>query len=432
MHGRLAALWQYLADYLRTALWVVPAAMTLGAIVLAYAALSFGPAVDAAVQREVWWLHSGTGRDAARLMGTLLSSTITVTTLVVSIMVVVLTLAANQLGPRLIRSFISDRRTQVALGVFIAAIAYMLVVLRTLDSAMATAKVPHTAVTLGSFLALASIGVLLFFVHHLTRSIVADTVIARVGAEVERALRDRPRLCDGDSEPAPPAGGASVDLRGGGYVQVVDYDGMVRCAEAASATVVLDIRPGDHLLPGQPALRVVPAAALTKDLAQGLRATVILGPQRTAPQDPQLGLRQLVEIGLRALSAGINDPYTAIAVIDRLALALARDLALPPPKAVHRDGGGTARVFARPAIFAELVDTAYGQLRQDAEGRADILLRLLSALGELARAARRDDQRAVLGRHAGMVLTLARRSIHEPRDLAVLERRWRDIAPDAS
>lgn len=413
------ALARTVCEYLRTSLWVVPAVMAVAAVALALAMLVSGFSLASA---EVWWLHSGNGRDASRLMATLLSSMMTMMTLVVSITVVVLTLAANQLGPRLIRSFVSDRRTQFSLGALIATIAYHMLVLRSLDGAMPAREVPHLAVTVGSGLSLLCVGVLLYFVHHLTRSIVADEIIDRVGAEAEKFLDGWTAEGQGRGDAEWPSdAGAGAHLGVSGYVQFVDAEHIVRAAREAEAAVVLGFRAGDHLLPEQACLRVIPAHALSDALTKKIANGIVVGSQRTTTQDIEFGFRQIVEIALRALSPSMNDPFTAIAAIDRLARLLAKAQTGKAPEPVHRDADGTARLFTRRIGFADLLNAAFLQILHASGGKLEILERMLSILATLAERARTDDQRQALLKLADRGLAVGRRTIAEAEDVAVIE-----------
>lgn len=420
-----SALMRSMLDYLRTSLWVIPAMLTGGAVVLASALIA---ARFTLVQSEVWWLHSGDGRDASALLGVLLSSMMTVMTLVVSITVVVLTLAANQLGPRLIRSFVSDRRTQFSLGTFIATIAYLMLVLRSLDGDMTDHAVPHVAVTMGSALSLLCVLVLLFFVHHLTRSIVADQVIQHVGAEVEAYLDTWSEETEPPSATDWPTGdSAAANLGLGGYVQFVDMDHLIGAAKRAGAAIRLNFRPGDHLLPKESCLCVAPAQALTKALMEEIVHGVVVGNQRTTTQDMEFGFRQLVEIALRALSPSMNDPFTAIAAIDRLARLLAKAIERVPAVPLHRDEAGIPRLYMPSFTFPDLLDAAYGQIVQASGGKPEVLGRLLTVLGRLAEQAHTDEHRSALRRLVRRVLEISKRTIFEPEDLSESERACRDI-----
>ncbi len=193
MLARFKPLWESIS----TSLWFFPGLLTVGAVVLAALAVAAHDLFDGA--EAVWWLHSGSAEHASTLLSSLLTAMITMATLAISITMVVLTLAAGQLGPRLIRSFMADKRTQLMLGFLLATIVYLVLILRLVGDGARENEVPHIAVTLGTGIVLVCVFVLLFFVHHLARSIVADTVIERVGRDLDLAVREM--LPDADADP---------------------------------------------------------------------------------------------------------------------------------------------------------------------------------------------------------------------------------------
>lgn len=416
MFGRVLARWEQISY----SLWLIPLVLLLAAGLLAEALIDV-PADPFSGRSD--------GGEAISLVSTLLSAMITVLAMVVSITMVVLSVAATQLGPRLIRLFIGDLRTQTSLGVFGATIGYLLLLLRGLDGDMSQAEVPHLAVNIAGLLSLGCVVVLLFFVHHLARSIVADTVVHRVGDELDDAmLRLSPRAVSAEDAcaPRPHGEGAAFSLRHGGYIQVIDYWGLVACARAAGAVITLEVRPGNHVLPGGVHGAVHPPSAMSERLARRIDRSVVVGDVRTARQDLEFGLRQLVEIGLRALSAGINDPFTAMLVIDRLTASLTLMMTQPLGARVLRDKADTVRVIAVTSDFAGLMDAAFSQIRQSSAGHVAILARLLESLGKLAPHARDEDQRRVLRLHLRMIGDLARATVTEPFDREAL--RVRDKA----
>jgi uncharacterized membrane protein len=154
---------------------------------------------------------------------------------------------------------------------------------------------------------------------------------------------------------------------------------------------------------------------------------VVIGDERTAGQDLEFSVRQLVEVALRALSPGVNDLFTAVAVIDRLGVSLALAMARGTAQRVQYDEHGMVRVIAPITTYQGLVDVAFNQIRQAGEGQAAILIRLLETLAQLAEQARNDGHRQVLTEHVNMVYRAGERSIEEPVDLAEIEKR-RSIA----
>ena len=391
MLPKLFAFW----ERVRTSLWFLPGLMMAGAVLLSWLAFRIDIQVDAT--GFVWWLNQGSAEEAGRLLSALLGSLITMATLVISITMVVLTLAAGQLGPRLIRNFVGDRRTQLVIGLFIGTIVYILLIFRLLDSDLANDAVPHFAVTLASGLVLCCLLALIFYVHHLSRSIVADTMVNRVGEELDRAIRSNLRDAK-DDVPTLVAHRSGAPARTGfqssGYVQAIDYAGLAAAAAEHDALIEVLVRPGHHVLAGRTHAHVWPAAALDDGLSQAIGEAVAIGRDRTAFQDIEFSVRQLVEIAVRALSPGINDPFTAIAVVDRLAAALASAMQRGEAQSIWNDDDGQARiVLAAASSFDGLADLAFNQIRQAAAGHADVLISLMDALAALAETPRTETQR---------------------------------------
>ncbi len=422
MLPRVAAYW----ERVRTSLWFLPALMVAGAVLLAWLAVRVRIEVDAA--GFVWWINQGSAEEAGRLLSALLGSLITMATLVISITMVVLTLAAGQLGPRLIRSFVGDRRTQGVIGLFIGTIVYILLIFRLLDSDLSKEAVPHFAVTAASALVFICLLTLLFYVHHLSRSIVADTMVNRVGADLDHAIRrnlrdaedDIPTIFTHRSEHPP----GRFAFSASGYVQTVDYRGLAEAVAEREALMELLVRPGHHVLAGRTHAHVWPADALDDALQAAIADAITVGRERTAYQDVEFSIRQLVEVALRALSPGINDPFTAIAVVERLGASLALAMEHGEPQAIWNDEEGRARLIAATSSFDGLVDLSFNQIRQAAAAHPAVLIALMDTLGALAETPRTDAQRAALQRHMEAVMETGRVSIENANDRRDLEQRF--------
>lgn len=379
MGQRLRLYWEFVVG----SLWFLPTVMSLGALLLAVGLLRLGSVLpDEAT--GFWLLYSGDADSARELLAAMLGGMISMTSLVVSITMVVLTLAAGQIGPRLVRSFMGDRQTQASLGLFAAVILYLLVVLRTIEGGSA-AEVPHAAVTGGTLLTAAAILVLLLHVHRLATSIVYDNVVRRVGRDLDQTLRRiLPAERESDDNRPAPSDPAWVGLDGHGYVQAVDYGAMVETAAACGVRVVLALRPGDYVLDRGRAFGIHPAAACTPRLLGRLRDAVVLGAERTEAQDVALGFQRLSEVGTRALSPGINDLFTAVVVVDTVSASLALALQRCPEPPVVCDEEGEPRLFRPSLAPADLVGPALDPIRQVATGSPLVLGRLAAAVGRLA------------------------------------------------
>lgn len=373
---------------------------------------------------SVWFLYSGSAEEAPPFLTSLVTAMITMATLVISITMVVLTLAAQQLGPRLIRSFMADRRTQATLGLFFATVVYLLLVLRAAYGNVET--VPNLAVSGGTLLVLLCLVALLVFVHHLARSIIADNSIERVGEALDEDILRLLPPPGGKYEKAPDKRpsetGSPLSLKANGYVQGLDYEGLVAIAQEADAVIEISFKPGRHVVQGSTYAWISPADAANDDIRDQIESCVVVGGERASIQDLEASVRQLVEVGLRALSPGINDPFTATAVIDRLTTSLAKIMRRGPAQCVWTDSDGVVRLIAPHSTLANIVQEAFRQIRQHGSDQPAVLIRLVESLGQLLALADKDQQ-AALKEQVEIVLETGRRDIPQKQDLESLERR---------
>ncbi len=421
-------------DRLRSSFWFVPAAMACLAAALAVSAVELDKAVSDDWLQFLGWSYSGGAEGASLLLGTVAGSMIAIAGTVFSMTVVALSLASSQLGPRLLRNFMRDTVNQVVLGTFVATFVYCLLVLRTIRRADELLFVPHLSVSIGVLLAVVSVGVLIYFIHHISVSIQADQVVARVGRELDNGID---RLFPGDlGKPACVASEAPgeadlpaafarearpVGALNDCYLQQIDTGALMALASEDDLLLRLERRPGHYLAKGQAMVMVWPGDRVTEALVDKINATFVIGNQRTATQDIEFTVHQLVEIAVRALSPGINDPFTAIACVDRLGSALCR-LARRDMPSTHRFGrDGRLRLVALGSTFAGIVDTAFNQIRQSARSNPAVAIRMLDAIAQIAGHVQRGQDAACLQRHAGMIVRGAREAVPEPDDLRAVE-----------
>ncbi|HEV7368906.1 DUF2254 domain-containing protein [Arenibaculum sp.] len=417
-------------DKLRTSLWFVPLVMTVLAVVLREVAVAIDASLDDGWALQRWWLNSGSGDDARNLLSTLVAALITMASVMFSITMVVLSLASNQYGSRLVRTYMSDLRTQLALGTFAMTIVYCLLILRTVEQDIPPSEVPHVSVTASLVLALVCIVTLLLFLHVVARSTIAEQIIQRVTDELEDSIERMLPALDGRScEPAPedvlPCDmaecAATVRSREEGYVQAIEYEDLAELAARHDVVIRLDFRAGTFMCKEGWLAKVHPAHALCPAIEEAIRENILIGARRTPTQDIEFSIRHLVDVALRALSPGINDPNTAIAVIDRLRGALARLMGKRLPSTTYRDEEGTVRVVGDYTGFGGIFDAAFHQIRQAGAPYPAVVIHLLRAIGRLAEHVRVEEQRDALLRHAGMIAAAGLRGLEEPRDRADIE-----------
>ena len=406
-------------------LWLVPAFFFLSAGALAFLLLSFGGEFVSPEGEIGWWLYGGEADTARNLLSALLSGLMTMTSLVVSVTFVILTLAANQLGPRLIAIFMADKQIQSVLGLFVGTILYLILVLRSIGDTLGPDGVPHFAVTTGTILTVLCLMALLFYIHKIARSIIADNVVEVVASELQGTIH-RIMPPGNDIEPplqetAPVGSGWSTSLGQAGYLQVVDYDRLLHIACEQDAVIEVRVRAGHHLLGSGDHLVIHARQRPDEALLETMRGAFTIGRQRTAAQDPEHGIRQLVEIATRALSPGTNDPFTAIAVIDRLGACFEIVMTRPQQRRIYRDQDGKARVLADRASLSGMLEAAFNPIRQAGAGHPAILIRMVETIGELKAVAAGPGERSAL---ASQLARIAETAAGQP----LTEADTRDVA----
>ncbi|MFL6715772.1 MAG: DUF2254 domain-containing protein [Burkholderiaceae bacterium] len=435
MRARLLKYW----EYLRASFWFLPSLMAAAAVGMALLAVLLDRTVSDKWLSRAAWVYSGGAEGASAVLQTIAGSMITIAGVVFSLTLVALSLASSQFGPRLLRNFMRDTSNQLVLGTFIATFLYCMLVLRTIRRPEEGVFVPHIAVTMGVVFALASLWVLIYFIHHVSVSIQAEEVIAKVADELDQTMeRLFPEQIGGESdsrgqpEEAESAQalavlyqpGAEILATGDGYLQIIDQALLMAFARKSDAVLRLERRPGHYIVRGTPLLSVWPPERVDKAERSRLLEAFVLGNQRTSAQDFEFAMLQLVEIATRALSPGVNDPFTAIACVDRIGSALCRLAQRAMPGACRYGENGQLRVVAEPPTFAALADTAFHQLRQYARSNMDVTLRLLETITVIAGFTHRPADRAALSRHADMIAQGAEQAKHQAEDMQALQGRY--------
>ncbi|MDX1433067.1 MAG: DUF2254 domain-containing protein [Gammaproteobacteria bacterium] len=421
-----------LRDKLSGNFWLVPSVMTFAAILLAMAAVALDDSEHGAWLRRGAWLDRLQVENARLIVSTIAGSMITVTSLVFSLTLIALTLASQQLGPRLLSVFMRDRITQVVLGLFVSTFVYSLLILAALSEVDDAWSTPVLSILVALLLTVVSVGFLISFIHHLASSMQADTMIARIGAELTRRVEILfPERADDISSghddagriDERPDGAAEIGAAESGYVQSVDLDALLECACVHDLKLVLHCRAGDFVCRGEAIASVSPKANVNSAVSEAVLSAVALGPTRTPVQDLEFAMGAIVEIALRALSPGVNDPYTAVTCVDRLGDTLSRVLHRGPRTGRRVDEHGELRVISPIITFDNVMDMAFNEIRQSARENVAITLRLLDTFVRLARLVRGEAAGAAIRRHAGMVERSSKRFVTEPEDLEDVARR---------
>lgn len=412
------ALWQRL----RSTYWFVPSLMTLGSVALGMTLVGIDRRFpDAAAW--LGWAYEG-GADGARaLLSAVAGSTITVVSVTFSVTVVALTVSSQHFGPRLLNNFMRDTAAQLVLGAFIGTFTYCLVVLRAVQGEGDGYElfVPHLATTAAVVLTLLSVGALIFYIHHVSVSMQVSEIALAVSNDLESAIRrlypDRLGTdLEGGGAKVPRVPQDSVPIRStqSGYIQAVDSRAILKAAGEHDVVIWLVARPGDFVMEGASLALASPAQNRSEVLARVVQDAYVVGPDRTSEQDAGFAVQQLVEVALRALSPGTNEPFTAVTCIDRLGQGLAQLACRTIPNAERADDEGRLRVVAEPRTFAELLAAAFKPIIRAAADQPVVTDRLLSTLMRLAEVARRPSDARALAEMADEILRVSRLTQADP------------------
>lgn len=419
-----------LAYEIRANYWVIPAAMTLGAVVLALILVSisvpiFGtfPIID-----TIYTYDAATAR---QILGTIGGAMITVVSIVFSLTVVSLTLASQQYGPRTLENFLRDGSTKIVLGTFTATFAYSLVVLTVVTEV----RVPYLAVLVAVLLGFMAIGVLIYFINHFATSIRGEFIIARVAHDIDYMVHQTPAYAYGSDPPSDfvtPVFDVTqahiVPAQETGYLQKIYYDELLWVASRYDFVIRIERSPGEFILAGSPLVTVLDKVAPTLETCDDIQVLFDIGRARTTEQDVKLLFDKLVETGVRSMSPAINDPVTAMICLDRLAEGLRLLANRPELSPLRVDAKGQLRLIVdKPITFSWMTDVAFTEIRRYAKSDLVVLTHLLRLLGMLAIQMEQPERNTALQKHAQLVMDQAKASGEFlPTELETIRRHYED------
>jgi uncharacterized membrane protein len=422
---------------LRESLFAIPAVIVVLCAGLALLALyletMFGESL------EDWPLILGTTVTGARtITNSVAGAMITVAAIVFSMTALSTQMAASQYSPRALGGFFDDPFQQSIIGLVVGTFTYSLVVLASLGNALidGSAATPSLSVTLAIVLAVLSVLGIVVYINHSLRRMQIDSVVKRISASSIKAIE---RHLDGEATASisegSPAQGTPSTVRSdtGGWVVAIDVDEALEALDAG-ATARVDVRLGEAVSPGDRILTVWPAPGEDWGGAPQLRRTVVLSDERSLELDPTFGIRQLVDIALRALSPGVNDPTTAVDVIHHLKTPVRKVLLSAAPRRVFT-GDDDRRVFlANIPSRSDYVHFAFSEIRLAASRQPYVLAALLEVLADLEQdleEAGLDGRQQAVREEIELTLEVAESSgLPEPDLRRVLDRTETGVAAD--
>jgi len=390
MRGRVGQI----TDALAANFWLVPLAAFAAAFGLSKALAVFDRSFD--ISSHAWFVYGGSPSGARSLLATIAGSMITFIGLVFSSTILVLQLASSQFSPRVMRSFFRDRIIQATLGTFIATFAYAVFVVREIREDPAHPFVPGVSTYGAITLVWLSLAMFVLYINHIGQRIRAVTIIETAAKETAATLarlsRHRPPYAP---FVRPDFHVQIVSAPRHGSVSSVDSGGLVRLG--AKIDAVLEVVPliGDFLCTGAPTVRVWCSRKLEAAEADRIAAAVSIERERSMREDVLFGFRQLVDVADKALSPGINDPTTAVQVVDQLHELLRRVAAEEPRPHVHRDDAGITRLFVPQPTWEQFLDHALEEILLYGRHSLHVMRRLRSLIIDLEQTVRAEQRPAL-------------------------------------
>lgn len=425
---------KFIWEELKTSFWFVPIFIVALSIGAAIGLIYLDKITDFKPDGIIQYIFSGSVSSARSVLSTISGAMIGVAGTVFSITLVALTLASSQFGSRLLRNFMHERLNQIVLGTYISTYVYCLIVLNAVKDNDALSFVPVFSVFVAILAAVANIILLIIFIHHISISIQADKVISDIYESLSKSIKVLfpESIEDATGQYEVPElttiikkfrHKKTVEAHKSGYLQYLDIDYAFKTATAKKQLIILLCRPGDYLVKGLKVAEVYHNDELEEYATEKLQSSLIIGKVRTPQQDAEFSIHQMVEIAARALSPGVNDPYTAIACIDNLTSTLCYLTQVKFPSKYRYDDEANLRIVAEALTFEGMLNAAFNQIRQFAKGSPSVVIRLMEALITVNKFAINKEQKQAILLHAEMVLRTAEKSFDEENDLKDLRER---------
>ncbi len=434
----------FLWNELKATFWFIPVLMIIAAIGFAYGLIYFDRINEFKPGKTGIYLFIGSPDSARTVLSVISGAMIGVAGTVFSITLVALSLASSQLGPRLLKNFMYDRINQVVLGAYVSTFLYCLIVINSIRGSEDFTFVPFFAVLFALVVAVGNIILLIVFIHHISMSIQADNVISSISESLSGSVRNlfsaqlgqesevENRKVDEAVLKSKYAYRYTIGVVKSGYLQYLDGEAFLNFAIKNKALVELYYRPGNYLVEGLELGTIYADEKLKDDDIYRCRKYFLTGRIRTPHQDTEYSIHQMVEIACRALSPGINDPYTAVACIDNLSSTMCYLSGVKFPSRYRYDDEDTLRLITKVLTYEGVFDAAFNQIRQFGHSIPSVAVRLIEAFITIDKFAKKEQQKEAIIKHAKMVLNMAENTFEEKRDLQDLKERSKLLMNDSN
>jgi uncharacterized membrane protein len=403
-----------LVHYIRSSLWLVPLLCLLAGALFVTGTLALDRRSGyTLVPQSV----TGTPTDAQTVLSVFATAMASLTSLVLTVTLVAIQLAMGQFSPRIVAALLTDRFSQLAIGLFGATFVVAVLTLREVRDTSGSGTVPGLSMLLAYLLMFSSIVFLILFVHHAGQGLRAAGLIDLVGDRTRSLIeREYPRNAEPEADPD------VVPAREPGNVFRVDRAALAAAARRADCVLELVPVVGDFVSAGAPLFRVHPRADAgpTRPVEplrpEALSRLVAVTDERVHTEDTSYGIRKLVDIAERSIAQTFNDPTTTVQALHRLQ-DLLRQLALRQfPAGEHRDEDGVVRLVERTLSWDGYVRLAFDEIRIAGARAPQVSRRLCAALHDLKTVAPPDRQ-AALDRQLRLLTAAVHRAYEDEEDI---------------
>jgi len=404
--------------------WFYPAIVAIAAGLLAFLTIWLDQNGAAERLSRVQWIMPPRSTAANDMLTVIAGAIIGVAATIFSITIAAVVFASGTYGPRLLTNFMEDRGNQLSLATFIGTFVYAVIVLRSVQAegeAQGSGFVPQLSLLVAFGLTGVSIAVLVYLLNHIPSSIRINTVLQGIGTRLlEDIRRNFPERDTGrEEEPAPD--GPAIFGEATGYIQLIDHEALAKAAGKEGCRIALEVRTGDFVHPGIPLARIC-KREVSETLAERVRDAFAVGASRTPSQDPHFLIDELVEIAMRALSPGVNDPFTAVTALHWLGAATAEMGGRDLRQHTAGDTLDDRKVLPLPDDFAHFVARGFGAVRSSVATSRTAALVMLDTLRQAAHTFDDEGRQALLRREGDRLLDQARLMLKGP-DLEEVEAR---------
>lgn len=422
-------------EQLKTSFWFIPVVIVFLAVIASMILINIDSTYHYEPEGFFAYFISEDVESARQILSTIAGAMLNVTGVVFSITLVALTLASSEFGSRLLRNFMNDRLNQVVLGTYIATFIFCILILRVVKGVDDNEFIPNISILVAIIISIANIILLIVYIHHIAVSIQADYIITDVGKNLRSSLKILYPNQIGDenleqsdiflkehTEKIPVK--TLIPNRKSGYLQVINGESLLSIAKKQNLVFESSHRPGDLIVKDLTLVKVHSDSTLDEKSIKQISGAFIIGEYRTPTHDAEFSIHQLVEIISRALSSGINDPFTAITALDKLTANLSELASNRFASSFRFDDEGHLRMILNPLTFEGMVNASFNQVRQYSTANPAVLIRLMESLFTIKQFTRDQTRLEVLKRHADMTMRAGENSFTEHEDIKDLRQRY--------